>query len=223
MRSRIQPRDLEVLRTLVRLRYVTSRDLIHAFFPAPEIGRRRLRILSASDYIRSHNKGLPPRSPYCAWRITSRGIDLVARELPHEHIPDGLAERVAEGSLYNLEHHEAICRVYFDLVIGSPVEDCAAQTAAICMRANRFAWANDGDVVLSSEYLGKKYEVVPDATLRTKGVALFLELDRSSKPLGRIRENLERYARYLSRQPGATVVYVVLSEGRKKSITHLCE
>src|SRR5262249_1692286 len=103
---RLGVRDLEILRTLARLRYVTGRQLRARFFSYDDFGRKRLKKLSSQDFIRPHTKGLPAQCGYSAWRLTPRGVELVAREFPDERLPDGIVERLAEGSLLNLEHRE---------------------------------------------------------------------------------------------------------------------
>src|SRR5262245_47653751 len=110
-------RDLEILRTVARLKYVTSRELRNAFFSYEDAGRKRLKILSGQDLIRPHRKGLPGHlSYYSVWRLSARGLRAVRREFPKEEIPDGVIERAAERSLYNIEHRERTSAVYLDLI-----------------------------------------------------------------------------------------------------------
>src|SRR5690242_6614760 len=112
----LESRDFEILRTLLRCRFLTSREINGAFFPCPKVGRRRLHKLSDRDYIKPHSKGLPPRSSYSAWRLTSKGLQAAERNFPDDPFPDGLIERLSDQSLYNLEHREAISRIYLKLV-----------------------------------------------------------------------------------------------------------
>ena len=237
----VQPRDLEILRTLLRLRYLTGRELRLAFFPSHESGRQRIRALSRLDLIHPHAKGLQPGTPYRAWRLTTRGIDLVAREFPNEPIPDGLYERLVTGSLYNLHHREALASLYLELVRGgidlqkverSP-EATRAFAATLRARASEIQWAPDGDVVLRYRLLEAEHQVVPDATIVSPGrrARVFLELDRSTKTLGRIRETLERYrnfvgAPYAKKYPDGfapVVVFMVPSRGRLDGVARLAK
>ena len=106
----LEARDWEILRTLLRLRYMTTRELAGAFFTSDDLARRRLRKLSGWDLIRSHRKGLVEAVRY-PWRLTSHGIDRVVAEFPGELIPDGLADRLSDGNPINVDHREAIAPV----------------------------------------------------------------------------------------------------------------
>src|SRR5262245_55023436 len=116
-------RDHEILRTLARLRFVTTAELIRAFFGAPQVGRRRLAKLRDRNLIRPHTKGLPPRVQYSAWRLTAPGIDAVREAFPSEILPEGLDEQLTWTSLYNIEHREAVSDVYFRFLLGG----CASE------------------------------------------------------------------------------------------------
>jgi hypothetical protein len=226
-----RPRDLEVLRTLCRLRYVTGRELRAAFFASDDPGRKRLKLLSGRMVIAPHARGLPPGVNYRAWRLTGRGLDLVSRQWPWEPAPDGLVERTAKGSLYNLHHREAINAVYLDYLRGSIAQGAPPDQDALTERANGILWYPDGDCVLRFARASKPIEIVPDAVIaaRQRRARVFVEVDRSSKTLSRIRENLERYADYLRLQYRADfpdervphVLYVVRSMSRRGHIEAL--
>jgi hypothetical protein len=169
-----RPRDLEILRTLCRLRHVTGRELRATFFDSDDAGRKRLKLLSARMVIAPHKKGLPPGVNYSTWRITPRGLDLVSRQWPWEPAPDGFVERTAKASLYNLHHREAINALYLHYVRGpasAPVDQ-----DAITQRANSITWSPDGDWVLRYEHLGQRVEIVPDAVIsgRQRRARIFL-------------------------------------------------
>jgi hypothetical protein len=235
----LQRRDLEILRTLGRLRYMTTKEVVAGFFAHPQVGRRRVRRLSGLDLIASHRKGLPEAFPYFAWRLTARGLDVVAKAFPDEPFPDGLAEHLADGSLRNIEHRQELSRLYLGFLAGDtgpmPREaDVASMRAvidALRERASQVLWRADGDVVLRFTKLGEDTQIVPDATVsgRHREVRIFVELDRSTRELARIEENLERYAWFLAhvhggqfpdqRTPG--LLYVVRSQGRKASLDAL--
>jgi len=236
----IQPRDVEILRTLVRLRYLTSREIVAAFFTSNDVGTRRVRALSKMDLIRPHTNGVPTRFQYSAWRVTAEGLALVQKEFPQEPVPDGLLERLTEGSLTNVHHREALSRVYLEFLTRTseqaPAEpDVAAVRArvtAIRARASSVLWEPDGAVILRQELLGGKVQqIVPDATMTSlaEPVRVFLELDRSTKTLPRIEECFERYKRFARGSYDATypdtkapwVVFVVPSRARRASVAEV--
>jgi len=197
-------RDLEILRALLRVRYLTTRQINGAFFSCPRVGRRRSHRLSDYDLIRPHAKGLPAVLRYTAWRLTSRGLDEVASAFPDEPIPEGLVDRVTAGSLHHALHREALADLYLHLVVPDRAKlserDLGAHrrwAAEMRNRAGRITWEPDGDVVITISWLGKRADIVPDAVIRSAKLRrrIFVELDRSTKDLRRIRQCLERYAR----------------------------
>ncbi len=214
-------RDFEILRTVARLRYVTSRELRNVFFPYEDAGRKRLKVLSGQDLIRPHRKGLPLYLNYTVWRITTRGIRELAHAFPDEGVLDTMAARAGENSLREFEHREKISEVYFDLIADKSI-------SVIRQKANQFWWQPDGETILRYEYLGKLHRIIPDvtATSRVKNVRLFVELDRSTKDLARIEANLREYRKYLEHvypqvfkdRKAPALVYIVRSAGRKESI-----
>jgi hypothetical protein len=220
---------------------VTTNEIVVTFFATPHLGRRRLRRLSGLDLIATHRKGVPDRLPHYAWRLTSRGLDVVAEAFPDEPFPDGLAERLADASLRNLDHHAAVSRLYLGLIAAGagPMPDDADLSSVrtvvegLRARATQVWWQPDGDVVLRFERLGQEARVIPDATVcgRHKTVRIFVELDRSTRALGRIAENLERYAWFLRHDHARlfadgrvpSVLYVVRSAGRRAGISEHAE
>jgi hypothetical protein len=232
--TKLELRDLEILRALLRVRYLTTRQINGAFFSCPRVGRRRIQRLSDFDLIRPHTKGLPELLRYTAWRLTSRGLDEVARACPDELVPDGVVERVAGGSLHHPHHREALAELYLHLVCPDrtrlPENDLVAHrrwAASMRARAGSISWQPDGDVVLSTSWLGQHVHVVPDATIwsAARKRMVFVELDRSTKDLRRIREGLERYVRVLGAMERTTaqasVLFVVRSVARKANIETL--
>jgi hypothetical protein len=81
--------------------------------------------------------------------------------------------------------------------------------------------------VLSVTALGQRVDVVPDAVVRSPSQKrrVFVELDRSMKNLGRIRECLDRYVTVLGHLElggdARTVLFVVRSAARKRHIQQL--
>lgn len=238
-RANLQPRDGEVLRTLARLRYVTTSEIAEAFFGAPRVARRRLQILSGWNLIRPHTRGLSPKVHYSAWRLTPAGLAAVREGFPDEPLPDGLGERLPTVHLTNLDHREELDRLYLQLVCGEgervdddlDVRAVKLRMAWVRARASQFWWQADGDVVLRSRTLMGEEHVVPDATLcgRYRHVRVFLELDRSTNALTRIEDVLRRYARHLRdtyavafpdrREPA--VLFAVKSEARREHLMAL--
>jgi hypothetical protein len=230
----LELRDVEILRALLRVRYLTTRQINNAFFSCPRVGRRRIHRLSDLDLIRPHTKGLPAALHYTAWRLTSRGLDELSRALPDELVPDGLVDRVTAGSLHHALHREALAELYLHLIVPSraslPERDLGAHrrwAADLRNRAGSITWQPDGDVLLSASWLGQRVDVVPDAVVRSvrRKRRVFVELDRSTKDLGRIRDCLERYVRVLGEcdvgGDAVSVLFVVRSVARKANIQSL--
>ncbi len=290
MNLRLQLRDFEILRTLLRLRFVTTREILSTFFTSASSGRHRLSVLSEVGFIMPHTKGLLDPWGFRAWRLTPEGIEMTAHLFPDDPIPDGLAERLAGMSLFNIQHRCDLNRVYFrliqpevdpaQLVVGggqqsakgapaplaagsprrtarpeqattppssekptrpprdargrfeqpTPDEEREAREEAIRAmraRASAFLWMPDGDRVYRFDYRGEGHQLVPDAVvLPLAGDSIiFLELDRSTKALKRVRENLERYAVFFRDlvprlHPGKRprLVYVVPSNARAAGV-----
>jgi hypothetical protein len=231
----LERRDFEIVRTLGRIRYATTLELGRAFFPTADRARTRLRKLRELDLIRPHRKGIPEQIRYSAWRLTADGIDLLGEAFPEEIIPDALAERLGEGNLMNIQHREAITRLYVRLITANrrlhPQTTAADRRVFITTcreRASQFLWQADGDVTLRHRGENADQLNIPDATLtaRSRRVRVFLEMDRSSRALPRIRHAMERYGTYLrvgyptdfadACEP--VVLYVTKSRGRREGI-----
>jgi hypothetical protein len=232
--AKLELRDLEILRALLRVRYLTSRQINAAFFSCPRVGRRRIQRLSEYDLIRQHAKGMPEVLRYTAWRLTRRGLDAVSHELPDEPVPDGVLDRISTGSLHHERHREALADLYLRLTIPERGEDSEQDlgrhrrwVSELRARASAVTWQPDGDVVLSASPLGTRVDVVPDAVVRSPAMRrrVFVELDRSTKDLGRIRDCLVRYGTVLRHldfgADEASVLFVVRSAARKKNIQRL--
>ena len=232
--TKLELRDLEILRAVLRVRYLTTRQINGAFFSCPRVGRRRIHRLSEYDLIRPHTKGTDQVLKYTAWRLTARGLDAVAHEFPDEQSPDGLVDRVATGSLKHALHREALADLYLGFAIPScdnlSERDLAAHrrwVAEMRARADSITWQPDGDVVLSVSPLGERMDVVPDAVLRSpdKKRRVFVELDRSNKDLGRTRHCLVRYDAVFEHADlggdAPSLLFVVRSAARKENIGNL--
>jgi hypothetical protein len=166
---RPEPRDLEILRTIARLRYVTTPELQRAFFSHDRVARRRMQILAEMGLVHLHTKGLPPRTQWGAWRITRRGLGRVLDHFPEEVLRDNLPERAAEGSLLDLHEHAPGNQLYLDLIaprppthfVGSRVMFCRWWFHQVNRRASAICWRRMGSLWLRSS----STKVVPDATL----------------------------------------------------------
>jgi hypothetical protein len=236
MRIGVESRDLEILRTLVRVHFLTSAEINVAFFSSDWACYRRLRKLAALNLIRRHTNGAAPRSNYCAWRVTGRGIETVADAYPGEHIPQRLDERLARQSLANDAYREAVSRVYLDLILGQKTERPATPTskdvrqwiAEVRGRANEVSWDVD-DTLLMTYRSGEKPQLAPDAIATNDRVRVFIELDRSHKSLKRAKVNIESYGDFLRRfymesypdMKEPWVVYVCQTSARKASFNGL--
>lgn len=230
-------RDLEILRTLARLRYVTTRELNAVFFGSDRNGRRRLQSLHEVDLIRPHARGLPPRSQYSAWRLTLDGVRLVSEAFPDELLPPRLGERLAAAHLGQIEHREAVSRIYLELVAGEaerPDEDAdpaavRARSTWLRERASQVWWQAEGDVVLPRAL--DQGPLVPDATIcgRHRAVRVFVEVDRATLALGRLATTFDRYRTFLRDGYAATfpdrraavLLLVVQSAGRQRAVAEL--
>jgi hypothetical protein len=232
MGARVQLRDYEILRTLARLRFVTTRELVNVFFSSPSVGRRRLNILWEAGWITPHTKGLTDPWGFRCWRLTTEGIDTVSHSFRDEVLADGLADRLVGTSLFNIQHRMELNRLYFRLLADpSPARGTAADRDGFLRRlrsrATAFSWKPDGDAVYRFDYKAESHQLVPDAVLipNEARTVFFLELDRSTKVLRRIRDNFDRYALFFrdifptlfqSRTP--VLVYVVPSKARRAGV-----
>jgi hypothetical protein len=148
-----------------------------------------------------------------------------------------MVERCQKGSLYNLHHRESANAIYLDYIRGAEPMPAAEHDLRFWLervteRANSIVWSPDGDVVLRCQKLGLEIEIIPDAVIasRREKARVFLEVDRSTKSLARIEQNLERYDHYLRERyqtdfpDGRTphVIYVVHSTARRAHVTAAC-
>jgi hypothetical protein len=205
--EQLQLRDLEVLRSLVRLEYVTTRQFTGALFPSMDVARRRLRRLHDLSLVQPHTRGISEHLGYQAWRLTAAGIEAVARAFRDEPLRDGLLERLKAGSLANIDHREELVDLYFRVLAGDDGEApqeanrsaVAARAARLRARAAALRWDPDGAVVLRYRTVAGEEHVKPDATVTSlhRPVRVFVELDRSTHNGARLRDSFQRYARYV--------------------------
>ncbi len=233
-------RDLEILRALARVRFLTKWEIAENFFTDGCPVKERIGRLANRHLIRCHRRGVAASHGYSAWCLTTAGIKAVLDAFPNEQIPSGLDQRLQSQPLIDLEHREAISRVYFNLLRSESSEgfehgsqDEVEEWVDRVRRADQLQWQSDGDVVIQLNKESGEVRLVPDATVTApaKRVRLFIEFDRSNKGLSRIEEHLSRYAFFL--RSGYTrryadgfapwVVFVVKSEGRRVGIARLAE
>jgi hypothetical protein len=233
----LELRDLEILRALLRLRYLPTRQIVGAFFACPRDGRRRIQLLSGRDLIRPHTKGIEEQLGYSVWRLTRAGLDAVLAEFPDEPVGDGFLERAAEGRLFALYHREAIADLYLRVVAQEPPrasKDVSGRTACrkwmsqVRQRASHISWQGDGEVCLAYEYLGQRHALWPDATVAcaAEKMRIFIEMDRSTKTLKRIEQTFKRYAEYFDgpyrqrfgNELDPILLFVVPSEARRANL-----
>ena len=202
----LEPRDLEILRSLLRLRYLTTRQIIRYFFSHERVGRRRLQKLSERGYIKLHKKGLPAESPLGAWRLTSKGLGSILDAFPQEHLPNEILERVADGSLVNLWERQILSQIYLELVVPNPslfghepkVRQCRLWARQIRKRADQITWHPRHEKVLKYEFLGKRDQVIPDAVITSppRKLRVFLHLDRTRRRRSIAGKVLQHYNRF---------------------------
>jgi hypothetical protein len=162
-----------------------------------------------------------------------RGLQVLDREFPTEAWRAESVDRAAENSLHAIEHREQLSRVYLDLVTAGRFSAAVPETsredvAHMRQRANQFTWQPDGDVVLLFTDCGENIRIVPDAVVTSikRQIRLFVECDRSTKTLKRIRDDLKSYDQYYKRSyreefPDGckpALVYVVRSEARRATV-----
>jgi hypothetical protein len=239
-RGDLTSRELEILRTLARVHFMTTPEIKRGFF-SDECGvQERVTRLARLGLICRHSKGVPSRVRYSAWRLTAAGISAALEAFPGEQIPRDLAERLHRKPLLHHEHREALTSLYLDLICGAGEYlenpfDSSVEIWMNCLRhrAEQLTWHCDAEVVIDFRQGWDRARIVPDATVTSpaKRTRLFIELDRSNKGLKRVAEDLGRYASFLRSDYGRQyrdgftpwVVYVVLSEGRREGVLRLTE
>lgn len=236
MRRLLEARDVEILRSLARLHYLSAAQINGAFFPSAKVGWRRIAELGGRNYIRRQLISRAGRSQ-SVYRLTPHGVSAVFDEFPDEPHLDGLEAKLEAGPPPDVYHAEAVAELYLQLVRGDErpedggVEALRLWMAEVRDRANRLHWRADGAVTLDFRVGGGERRIVPDATVAapTAGVRIFVEIDRSNKPLGRLEDNLQRYATYCRTHyakdftDGLTpiVAYVLKSDARRHNVAAL--
>lgn len=236
----LQIRDLEILRALARVHFLTSQQIGASFFSSRRRCLRRLERLRSLLLIRRHTNGAPPGTNYGAYRLAAAGLEVVAKSFPEEPLEDGLDEKLHRQSLFEFDHREALTGLYLSLLRGplpepSETPELVRQwSAAVRQRGDRLRWQADGVPYDFVDVLNAAHRLVPDAVVEGTESAwrVFVELDRSTKVLGRIEENFGRYASFIrdggyrkafSDDRAPFVLYVVRSERRREHITRLAD
>lgn len=231
----VKARDFEILRTLLRVQFATTRSLLRVFFEEDSWGRKRLALLRYKyGLIVPHSKGLPGAHVASGgqfWCLTQAGIDALVNRYPDIRVPANHYCRCRKASLRNFEHRSACAELYLGLISFK-----SRDIDQICARADEISWYFDKDVRLPyMSVVGvthKPKEVLPDATLITGHSRIFLELDRSTEGLRICRAALNAYRNamdapgYSAALPGTAatiVVYVTKTEERAKNLRALIE
>ena len=239
---RMQQRDLEMLRTLARLQFVSSVELVNAFFPSPKAGLRRLKKLGDLELIARHTKGATLEH-FFAWRLTKRGIAALVREYPNEPIQEGFDERLTGLNLGDGYDRGVFNELYLALVCDrrGPAEmgssspgwqELRKWTAAVRLRASAIEWNPRGSLCFEwRNLLGQTFRLMPDATVVNRAERFFLELDQSQRPRSRIEEQLRLYAGFLNGPythryrdgKRAVLVFLAHSEARRDQIYQIAQ
>ncbi len=222
---RITDRDREILSGLYRLRWVSTEQAGNLYFG--EIGVRSVQrglvrlvregLVVCRDRLNPgrHTKGQ-------VWSLTQRGSEFVAEQ-------DGLAVRRwknPDRSPQFREHTVFGNELYVRVIgQGDPVKNrdrIQRFDWGWSSQENRLEWK---EIEGAGGFKEKKVtrRIYPDVTLEISGRKVFLEMDRSTKALSRVRLNLETYQAYASvhSAPDRQLVYVVISEGRRDNILSL--
>jgi len=231
--KRLESRDFEILRTLVRVHFLRYAQVSAAFFSTDQAARRRIQKLQGRGLIERHSKGAPPGMNYCAWRITNAGLAALTHDMPQEPIPEYLVDRLERQSLNEHYHREGVAGLYLSLVVTDRPESAdrgvlRRWAAEIRRRAELVTWRADGDTILHLPGPDGDRRIVPDACAEPRGKRerYFIEYDRSTKPLSSIAATLKLYASYIRTSYGRAfgddrapwVVYVLRTDARRRNI-----
>jgi hypothetical protein len=230
-------RDLELFRTLLRLRYLSTALIAKYFFPNDRIARRRLDHLRLGGFLRRHEKGLYGWDGMRYWRVTSRAIDCLAEAYQAEPVANRIMDRLRDGSLSNQWEREELAQVYLTVVTRPPEPAADTRKAAACFRwsaqirgrADQIHWQPAYDVILRYQYAGEVHRIVPHATLTAPvhKLRIFIDLAEGSG-FGKPTNRFGHYAKFLQHvypqvfPDGYEPLVVVISrnETRVKRIAH---
>ena len=230
-RVKLTIRDLEILRTLMRVHLARTRSLQWVFFPNMGVARRRLRALRDYGLITTHARGLP--GPLSAgghyWRLTPHGLDVVIQTFRDEYEPENLITRTKRASLRYFEHRDEVTDTYMRLIY---TQDQYCDE--IVVRADGLQWRGEYEVQLSFTEMGSdpKARIIPDATLITEERRIFIEIDRSTESHARCKRTIDRYAssityghyrKLFGDDLPCSVVYITQSERRAKGLQKLMD
>lgn len=222
-------RDYEILRTLVRVQFATTRSLQVAFFMTLGGARKRLAMLRAAGLLGNHSNGLPQMtlsnsSSY--WRITEMGLRTCTSHFSTERVPDNLIVRTQRASLLFHAHRDEMTNLYLRLIAS---QDLNAEEMR--SRADIVDWRGEFEVELPYRSVEgarfKTRKIVPDATLTTPHARYFVEVDCSTESRKRCRRTLLAYASAFEEssygasfpdQLPPSVIYVTRSAERADSL-----
>ena len=165
---------------------------VGVLFRSRRTAQRRFAALRDVGLITRHQVGLTLNAVANGpvhYRLTSAGVRAVVAEFPEESHLEHRQASAVRLSLRNHEHHDGIVDLYTRLVAGGDPEESIARTVPL-------RYWHDGDVQIEVASPGLTGCFVPDAVFQRNQKRIFVELDRSTKDLGRIARTLRRYAAY---------------------------
>jgi hypothetical protein len=186
-------RDREILRTLARVKVLSTAMVQGTLFSHKRVAQRRFAHLASAGLIARHSRGLPQAEtggvPHY-WRLTPLGASAVEYHFPDEGDVAAVAERAQSLSLRNHEHQGMVAGLYLRLIADKDF-------AEVRRKAGRLRFVGDYETSLSCDRGGTRRRLVPDAVLTTRdpdAVRVFVELDRSTESHKRIEEVVRSYA-----------------------------
>ena len=200
--GRLTNRDVEVMRTIGRVRVVRTTSLLGVFFSHPRVAQRRMAVLRDSRLIAGRTQNVALHAGNAGplyWRLTRLGAELLEERWPDEAWIDSAA-RAARLSVRCFEHQDALASLYLRLVADKQLEEIRTKADAIVFRGDR-------DVALPYSTFDKQRTVYPDATVwaRAGGARLFVELDRSTLSHRRVARTADAYSKAVLRGAPAQV------------------
>jgi len=224
--ARLTKRDVEILRTLGRVKLVRTASLLGVFFSHPRLVQRRMAALRDEGLVVGHRKGAEAFSGNAGphyWRLTRLGAELLEERFPEEEWARN-AERAARISVRFFEHQDAIVSLYLRLIADKGLDEMCAKASAIVFRG-------DHDVELPYPTLGKQRLLYPDATAwaASGGARFFVEIDRSTVSRKRVVRTVEAYAhaafngnaaRHFGDGRESYLVYATKTHARRDGLRH---
>ncbi len=219
----LQERDREILRALYRFGFLETDQVGRLFFsdePEPAtVATSRLRLLKQRGFtgsIREHNQIKMPAVSRTFWCLEAFGLRVVEEM---EGIPRPARVKKSESILQVLflEHLRLTNEIYVELEMLHRRDYLEILT---------WRGPREGRIEFPSFVSGGRGVLTPDATVtlgREGKLALwFLEVDRATMSLARIREKLGRYREmYAELSRPEQLLFLTVGEGRRDGIQDL--